>query len=60
MCFPYSLAKEGYDVWVGNNRGTKLTMDEHEREGFWNYNFDSLVKYDIVKIVETILERSKS
>lgn len=23
--FPYVLALKGYDVWIGNNRGTKFT-----------------------------------
>jgi lysosomal acid lipase/cholesteryl ester hydrolase len=38
---PFILAEQGYDVWLGNNRGSRyaqshLTLDPSEPE-FWNF-----------------------
>ena len=39
---PFILAEQGYDVWLGNNRGTRYaqyhtTLDPNEAE-FWNFS----------------------
>lgn len=41
-CLPYLLAEQGYDVWVGNNRGTKLSQRNGHRDDYWDYTFDHL------------------
>ena len=59
ISFPYTMAKEGYDVWVGNNRGNRFT-NNNGQEGFWDYVFDHLAKYDITAIVNSVLSHSSS
>lgn len=53
---PYILSNMGFDVWIGNNRGTKYSCSEETREGYWDYSFDELVKYDLPTFVNGILE----
>ena len=58
---PGALAERGYDVWVGNNRGTlysntnknddKWTLREH-----WDFNWADMGAYDIPACVDRILE----
>lgn len=50
----------GFDVWVGNNRGTKYSMQESSRKGYWDFGFDQLAKYDIPAFIESILIESKA
>ena len=52
------LAEAGYDVWLGNNRGseysqkhTKLTADQPE---FWEYSWAEMGIYDDTAIVRAI------
>uniref|UniRef100_T1JNG7 Lipase n=1 Tax=Strigamia maritima TaxID=126957 RepID=T1JNG7_STRMM len=56
---PYLLADAGYDVWLGNVRGTlfgrKHAFFSPTDEEFWNYSFDEIAKYDIPAIIDTIL-----
>ena len=54
---PYMLASQGYDVWIGNNRGNRVTLgDEWEMsDDYWEYNFDHLVDYDLPAILDNVL-----
>lgn len=52
---PYILSNMGFDVWIGNNRGTKYSCQERKREGYWDYTFDELVKYDVPTFINGIL-----
>lgn len=45
-CLPFVLASQGYDVWVGNNRGTVFSTKGSDREKYWEFNLDHFVKYD--------------
>lgn len=50
------LAGEGYDVWVGNNRGNRLSRDEDDDcQQYWAYNFDHLVEYDQPAVINGVL-----
>ena len=56
------LAEAGYDVWVGNNRGTeysqvhdKYTVDDKE---FWAWSWAEMGIYDDVANIKAIKEHS--
>ena len=57
---PISLYEEGYDVWIGNNRGTNHSMEhidwspEHHAQHFWNWSFAEMGKYDVPAMLKTI------
>ncbi|KAL5717633.1 sterol esterase [Ranunculus cassubicifolius] len=47
---PFILADNGFDVWIGNGRGTTFsrkhtTLDSSTPE-YWNWSWDELVEYD--------------
>ena len=48
---PYMLqiAKRGFDVWMGNNRGTKYTIQsgDNTSAAYWEFNFADMGEYDI-------------
>ena len=48
--FQLLLVDEGYDVWIGNNRGTRYswgheTLDANE-EAYWNFSWAEMGLYD--------------
>ena len=55
----FILAKRGYDVWLGNHRGTKYARD-HERldpdkdEEFWQFSFPEMAEYDMPANVDYV------
>jgi len=54
----FYLAEQGYDVWLGNNRGNHkhehLTPDQEE---YWNWGLDELAVYDFPAIVGFVLSQ---
>lgn len=57
---PLQLYDAGFDVWLGNNRGTEysqvhetLTVDDDE---FWMYDWAEMGKYDTVANVSKVKE----
>lgn len=56
----FVLANEGYDVWLGNNRGVLL---EHvslkpQEEKFWDWSLDDLGMYDLPATIDYILSKT--
>ena len=60
---PIILAKAGYDVWLGNTRGSKfstehetLTTNDHE---YWKFSFSEIGKYDIPVMIDYIYNENQ-
>lgn len=62
---PYMLSDQGFDVWIGNNRGnifsisnSKLDINTQE---FWDaIDVDTMAKYDVPAIFDYVLETTKA
>jgi lysosomal acid lipase/cholesteryl ester hydrolase len=55
---PYMLAERGFEVWIGNNRGTRYSNKGNERDGYWEFSFDELAKYDVPALINGVLKHS--
>ena len=61
---PVALAKQGYDVWLGNNRGNHManrheTLDWVEDEAeYWDFSFPELARYDLPAMLDTVYEET--
>lgn len=59
-----SLVNAGYDVWIGNNRGTKYSSNHLEyhrgQEDYWDYSIDDLATYDVPAMIEYVLQATNS
>ena len=58
----FILAKRGYDVWLGNHRGTKysrnhVTLDPNKDEEFWQFSFQELGDYDMPACIDYVREQ---
>ena len=46
----FSLVREGYDVWLGNQRGTKHSMEHktlsNKDKKYWEFSWTEMGKYD--------------
>ena len=52
--FMLQLASEGYDVWMGNNRGTKYTITpgDNTSAAYWDFNFADMGTYDLPAFID--------
>eukprot|EP00347_Sterkiella_histriomuscorum_P016715 403352128 len=59
----FILANQGYDVWMGNNRGTVYGLqhktldptDPVEKPKFWNFDFEEMGTLDLPATIDYIL-----
>lgn len=59
----FVFADAGFDVWLGNNRGTKFgqnhtTLDPSQKE-FWDFDFEDMGRQDVPAFAEFIQEQTK-
>ncbi|PNS18043.1 hypothetical protein CAC42_4002 [Sphaceloma murrayae] len=62
-CLPFVLVEQGYDVWLGNNRGNKYSKKSTKYSPtsteFWNFSIDQFAFHDIPDSINYILETTK-
>jgi lysosomal acid lipase/cholesteryl ester hydrolase len=55
---PLILADQGFDVWMGNTRGTRFSRRHKylnpSQRAFWNWTWDELVSYDLPAMFDHI------
>lgn len=59
---PFTLVDEGYDVWLGNNRGNRFaqtheTMHKSQAD-FWAFNYIDMGLYDTPAFIDFVLEKT--
>ncbi|XP_077486425.1 gastric triacylglycerol lipase-like [Amblyomma americanum] len=58
----FILADHGFDVWLGNVRGTQYSRHRRLKKWmtkFWNFSFDEMAKYDLPAQIDFILRETK-
>ena len=54
----YFLLENGYDVWIGNNRGNKYCKTHKtpkiSNKEFWDYSFQEMGRYDLPAMINKI------
>jgi len=62
-CLPFRLIDEGYDVWLGNNRGNKYSQKHlkysTKDDRFWDFSLDEFAIFDIPDTIDYILKITK-
>eukprot|EP00211_Chloroparvula_japonica_P006301 CAMPEP_0119120156 /NCGR_PEP_ID=MMETSP1310-20130426/1324_1 /TAXON_ID=464262 /ORGANISM="Genus nov. species nov., Strain RCC2339" /LENGTH=422 /DNA_ID=CAMNT_0007109621 /DNA_START=102 /DNA_END=1370 /DNA_ORIENTATION=- len=58
----YILADNGYDVWMGNNRGTTYSRNHlkyttKDRE-FWSFTYDQFARYDLPAMLSYVTQET--
>ncbi|GAB9476358.1 hypothetical protein Gpo141_00013424 [Globisporangium polare] len=55
----FLLADAGYDVWLGNNRGTPYSLSHLDYttkdDAFWDFTFEDMAEYDLPAMINYAL-----
>ncbi|NWS32315.1 LIPM Lipase, partial [Polioptila caerulea] len=58
----FILADAGYDVWIGNNRGTSWSRQHLflsiSSEEFWDFSFHEMAMYDLPAMVDLVVRQT--
>ncbi|KAF2352725.1 AB-hydrolase lipase domain [Trinorchestia longiramus] len=59
----YILADSGYDVWLGNFRGSRSGLNHTHLNAdtdrfFWNFSMDEIAQYDYPALINSVLEHT--
>ncbi|XP_032750908.1 tear acid lipase-like protein [Rattus rattus] len=62
-CLAFLLADAGFEVWLGNSRGTNnarkhVRLDPDSKE-FWDFSFNEQIEYDLPAIIYFILNETR-
>ncbi|KAJ0182198.1 hypothetical protein K1T71_001567 [Dendrolimus kikuchii] len=60
----YRLASEGYDVWLGNYRGTKYSREHvylspNSDNQYWNFSWHEVGFFDLPAIIDFVLNKTE-
>jgi lysosomal acid lipase/cholesteryl ester hydrolase len=59
-CLPFALVDQGYDVWLGNNRGNKYSKKNMRHTptdtAFWSFSIDQFALHDIPDTINYVLD----
>ncbi|XP_070395842.1 lipase 3-like isoform X2 [Dermacentor albipictus] len=58
----FILADHGYDVWLGNVRGTKYSNHawlRKEGKAFWDFSIDEMAAYDLPAQLDWVLQKTQ-
>nr|XP_056706472.1 lipase member M-like [Euleptes europaea] len=61
--FGFILADAGYDVWLGNSRGSSWSQRHHnfsiDQEEYWDFSFHEMAMYDLPATINFILQKTQ-
>lgn len=61
----FMLARAGYDIWLGNNRGNqysrghKTLNPDTDKVSYYDYSFQELGDYDLPAQIDMVREKTK-
>mgnify|MGYP000438382736 CR=1 FL=1 len=59
----FYLANKGYDVWLGNHRGTKYSrdhesLDPNEDADYWKFSHQEVAEQDLPAFIDSVREKT--
>lgn len=63
---PFMLSDSGYDIWIGNSRGTIFSREHISKDSsdwndeYWDFSMDENVKYDLPASIDYVKQSTGS